>query len=189
MVDLFGWRRRRPRKAVPRPGADGAEATAELYRNYYEPLLAFTTRLTAGDRHWAEDVVQDTLLRAWRDHDRLDDRAGSLMPWLATVARRLVVDGHRRRTARPREVGEAPLRAVAVPDPSDELLRTVLVAEALRSLSVAHREVLVETLLRDQTVSHAADVLGIPVGTAKSRIFHGMRALRQVLEGMGVRTP
>jgi RNA polymerase sigma-70 factor (ECF subfamily) len=111
------------------------------------------------------------------------------MPWLATVARRPVVDGHRRRTARPREVGEAPLRRVAVPDPSDDLLRTVVVAEALRSLSAPHREVLVETLLRDHTVSHAAEVLGIPVGTAKSRIFHGMRALRQVLEEMGVRTP
>src|SRR5437868_476484 len=58
------------------------EVAAELYREYHRPLLAFVLRLTGGDRPWAEDVVQETMIRAWRNADRLDDRTSSLMPWL-----------------------------------------------------------------------------------------------------------
>jgi RNA polymerase sigma-70 factor (ECF subfamily) len=71
-------------------------------------------------------------------------------------------------------------------DTSDELLRKVLVAEALESLSPAHREVLNETILRDRTVNQAAEILGIPVGTVKSRVYYALRALRLVLDERGV---
>ena len=60
-------------------------------------------------------------------------------------------------------------------------MTAVAVAEALAVLSPAHRQVLAETILRDRTVNQAAQVLGVPVGTVKSRVYYALRALRVVL--------
>lgn len=73
-----------------------------------------------------------------------------------------------------------------VADATEDLLRKVVVAEAMRELSPAHREVLNGTILRDRTVNEAAEVLGIPVGTVKSRVYCALRALRLVLAERGV---
>nr|WP_307568931.1 sigma-70 family RNA polymerase sigma factor [Streptosporangium lutulentum] len=159
---------------------------SELYREYHRPLLAFVVRLTWGDVQWAEDVVQETMLRAWRSADQLDSGARSLMPWLATVARRIVIDDQRRKDVRPHEADEAPLEGVPMPDQMEGLLHQVVVADALTSLSPAHREILNETILRDRSVNEAAELLGIPVGTAKSRVYYALRALRVALEERGV---
>ena len=78
------------------------------------------------------------------------------------------------------------LNRVPSGDLTDQLLRKMVVTEALRTLSPAHREVLTETILRDRTVNEAAEVLGIPVGTVKSRVFYALKALRQVLAERGV---
>ncbi|HEY8480029.1 MAG TPA: sigma-70 family RNA polymerase sigma factor [Spirillospora sp.] len=180
---------RRPGTARPAP-QDGTgrddEIVAELYREYHRPLLSFVLRLTGGDRQWAEDVVQETMIRAWRSADRLDDRTTSLMPWLATVSRRIVIDNRRSREVRPPEVGDGPLEHLPMADEMDGLLRKVVVAEALQSLSPAHRQALTETVLRDRTVNQAAEYLGIPVGTVKSRVYYALRALRVALEERGV---
>lgn len=172
----------------PRPVRDPEDEliVAELYREYHRPLLAFVVRLTSGDRQWAEDVVQETMIRAWRNADQLDGRETSLMPWLATVARRIVIDNRRRRDVRPQEVGDSPLEGVPLPDEMEDMLRKVVVADALKALTPAHREVLNETVLRDRTVNQAAEVLGVPVGTVKSRVYYALRALRVVLEERGV---
>lgn len=181
---LRKWLRRPNAEAV---AADDDEAIiAELYREYHRPLLAFVMRHTAGDRQWAEDVVQETMIRAWKSVDQFDSETASLMPWLATVARRIVIDDRRRRGARPQEAGEGPLENMQIPDGMEDLLRTVVVSEALKALSPAHREVLTETILRDRTVNEAAAVLGIPVGTVKSRVYYALRALRVALEERGV---
>ncbi|WP_446474105.1 sigma-70 family RNA polymerase sigma factor [Actinomadura opuntiae] len=170
----------------PRPAPEGEELVARLYREYQRPLLSFVLRLTGGDRQWAEDVAQETMIRAWRSADRLDVRSSSLMPWLATVARRIVIDDRRYRDVRPPEVGDAPLENLPMADEMDGLLRKVVVTEALASLSPAHRQALTETVLRDRTVNQAAEHLGIPVGTVKSRVYYALRALRVALEERGV---
>ncbi|MGK5553588.1 sigma-70 family RNA polymerase sigma factor [Actinomadura kijaniata] len=177
---------RRPRPAPDRDDTADQRAIAALYAEYQRPLTAFALRLTRGDRQWAEDVVQETMIRAWRNADRLDRGAASLMPWLATVARRIVIDHCRARDVRPPEVGEGPLENLPVADEMDALLRKVVVAEALDALSPAHRQALTETVLRDRTVNEAAESLGIPVGTVKSRVYYAMRALRVALEERGV---
>ncbi|WP_283133930.1 sigma-70 family RNA polymerase sigma factor [Rhizohabitans arisaemae] len=179
---LRGWIRR----LRPVTDADDELVVSELYREYHRPLLGFVIRLTGGDRQWAEDVVQETMIRAWRGADRLDADAPSLMPWLATVARRIVIDDRRRRDARPQESGEEPLESLPIPDEMEDLLRKVIVSEALKSLSPAHREILNETILRDRSVNEAAQLLGIPVGTVKSRVYYAVRALRVALEERGV---
>jgi RNA polymerase sigma-70 factor, ECF subfamily len=177
---------RRPGAARAAQGAADEEMVAELYREYHRPLLAFVLRLTGGDRLWAEDVVQETMIRAWRSADRLDDRTSSLMPWLATVSRRIVIDNRRQREVRPPEVGDGPLENLPMADEMDALLRKVVVTEALESLSPAHRQALTETVLRDRTVNQAAEYLGVPVGTVKSRVYYALRALRVALEERGV---
>ena len=167
-----------------RTAGDDALVT-ELYRQYRAPLMVYVLRLTAGDRQQAEDVVQETMLRAWRQAGKLDLTEPSLMPWLTTVARRIVIDDKRRKSARPAETGDGMLENAPAADSTDELLRKVLVAEALQSLSAAHREVLNETILRDRTVNEAARSLGIPVGTVKSRVYYALKALRVVLAERG----
>jgi RNA polymerase sigma-70 factor, ECF subfamily len=166
--------------------ADDDALVTELYRRYRTPLLAHVLRLTGGDRQQAEDVVQETMLRAWRQADQLDLAAPSLMPWLVTVARRIVIDQGRRRRARPTETGDQMLENVPVADTTEDLLRKVVVTEAMQALSAAHREILNETILRDRSVNQAAEALGIPVGTVKSRVYYALRALRLVLAERGV---
>jgi RNA polymerase sigma-70 factor (ECF subfamily) len=108
------------------------------------------------------------------------------MPWLGTVARRIVIDDQRKRDARPGEVvAQEALEHHASPDdPVEAVLQTMLLTEAMRSLSPTHREVLVETLLWDRTTTQAAGVLGVPVGTVKSRVYYAVRALRLALREM-----
>jgi RNA polymerase sigma-70 factor (ECF subfamily) len=171
--------------AVRSRPADDALVT-EMYRQYRMPLMAYVLRLTAGDRQHAEDVVQETMVRAWCQAGKLDLTEPSLMPWLTTVARRIVIDDQRRRSVRPTEMGDEMLENAPVADSTEDLLRKVVVTEALGLLSPAHREVLSETILRDRTVNEAAEVLGIPVGTVKSRVYYALRALRVVLAERGV---
>uniref|UniRef100_UPI000A4EC1EB sigma-70 family RNA polymerase sigma factor n=1 Tax=Nonomuraea pusilla TaxID=46177 RepID=UPI000A4EC1EB len=161
-----------------------------LYRQYGGPLTAFAVRLTGGDRRWAEDVVQETLVRAWRSLDGLRTDSGSLMPWLATVARRVVIDD-RRHASHAVVPGGAGLPDRAPPSEAedDRLLREIVVADAMLSLSPAHRQVLTETYLRDRSLKETADLLGVPVGTVKSRVYYAMRALRVALEERGVTLP
>src|ERR1700741_1686816 len=64
-------------------------------RDFGGPLFGHVLRLTGNDRQWAEDVVQETLVRAWRNADRLDREPGMLRAWLYTVARRIVIEGRR----------------------------------------------------------------------------------------------
>ncbi|WP_432277417.1 sigma-70 family RNA polymerase sigma factor [Kitasatospora brasiliensis] len=177
--------------SVGRPGGHRAGAPDEdlmraLYREHAGPLFGFVLHLVAGDRQRAEDVVQETLLRAWRNIHRLDPEAGSLRPWLVTVARRIVIDGHRSALARPREVDASALEQLPAEDEIDRALRMMTVADALGDLSPAHREIIVETYLKGRTANEAAAELGIPAGTVRSRLFYALRSLRLALEERGV---
>ncbi|WTG88045.1 sigma-70 family RNA polymerase sigma factor [Kitasatospora sp. NBC_01560] len=167
-------------------GVPDEDLMRALYRDHAGPLFGFVLHLVAGDRQRAEDVVQETLVRAWRNIHRLDPAAGSLRPWLVTVARRIVIDGHRSSLARPREVGPSPLELLPAEDELDRALRLMTISEALGDLSEAHRRVIAETYLMGRTVNEAAAELGIPAGTVRSRVFYALRSLRLALEERGV---
>jgi RNA polymerase sigma-70 factor, ECF subfamily len=156
-----------------------------LYQEHGRSLLAYATRLT-GDRMAAEDVVQETLLRAWKHASAMLNEKGSVRGWLLTVARNIITDRARARAARPTEVAESPATPPVERDHSQGVVDTMAVLGALDKLSPEHREVLVELYYRDRTVAETAEVLGVPPGTVKSRSYYALRALRGVL-GDGVR--
>jgi RNA polymerase sigma-70 factor (ECF subfamily) len=160
----------------------------ELYKAHAGALFAYVMRLVGGDRYLAEDVVQETLLRAWKSASRLDPAARSLRPWLVTVARRIVIDGHRSRQARPPEASPAALDQLPAEDELDRSLRLMTISDALDDLTEAHRQVLIETYFKGRTVNEAAAELGVPPGTVRSRVFYALRSLRNALEERGVTT-
>lgn len=166
--------------------ADDDELIRALHAEHGDALFAHALRLCNGDRQRAEDLVQETLLRAWRKLADLDDDGRSLRPWLFTVVQRLAIDAHRARRARPQEVGDAMLAALPELDEVEHTLDRIVVTEALRSLSPEHRAVLVETYYRGRSVAEAASVLGIPPGTVKSRCYYALRALSLALAERGV---
>jgi RNA polymerase sigma-70 factor (ECF subfamily) len=157
-----------------------------LHDEHAGALWGHCLRLVNHDRARAEDICQETLLRAWRNASLLDESQGSVRAWLFTVARNIVIDESRTRRARSEvSVGEVP-EPVPTRDSSDELLMTWVVADAVTRLSPEHRAVLQETYFKSRPVAEAARRLGIPEGTVKSRTHYALRALRLALEEMGV---
>jgi RNA polymerase sigma-70 factor, ECF subfamily len=168
-----------------RPGS-AAQTMADLHRLHGRELLNFLVRLCLGDRQHAEDLLQETMLRAWRHQEDISSTApDSMRPWLFTIGRRLAIDAHRARKSRPLEAMDAfaatELDRESLEDPIERAVIAFDVRKALSGLSREHRQVLIEVFLHDRTLQEAAEVLRIPVGTAKSRTHHGLRALRRAL--------
>jgi RNA polymerase sigma-70 factor (ECF subfamily) len=184
--------RQAPRHGATEPGSNAGSHEDTLVKMLYEehagPLLMFVLRLTGGDRQRAEDIVQETLLRAWRNAHRLGAQGQqSLRPWLVTVARRIAIDDHRSASARPAETYDRELESFpSTADDTDRVLQSMTVSDALRELSQSHREILIETYFRGRTVPEAAEKLNLPLGTAKSRVYYALRALRTALQQRGV---
>ncbi|GLZ38686.1 sigma-70 family RNA polymerase sigma factor [Actinokineospora sp. NBRC 105648] len=153
-----------------------------LYEEHGKALLAYAVRLT-GDRAAAEDVVQETLVRAWRHADALLDKEGSVRAWLFTVARNLIVDKVRAKAARPTEVAESPTTVPVSRDHSQRVVDSMSVLAAIEGLSEDHRRVLLEIYFRDRSVAEAAAELGIAPGTVKSRSHYALQALRVAMAG------
>ncbi|MEU8530998.1 sigma-70 family RNA polymerase sigma factor [Streptomyces sp. NPDC048629] len=159
-------------------------ALEELQRDHGPALLSFLLGLTYGDQQRAEDLVQETLVRAWLHPEAFHGPYESMRPWLFTVARRLAIDARRSRLARPAEIGDGAL--AATPDPADRTESAVAaldVRATVRGLSPEHRAVLVRLYFDGLTVKEAADELGIPAGTVKSRSHYALRALGRCLPG------
>lgn len=161
------------------------EQMAELYANHFEPLRRYAFRLTSN-RTRAEDVVQETLLRAWR-HLQRGVGEPPMRAWLFTVARNIVIDGSR--SARFRyEVGYSDTPELSDhmgPDEVNAALDRMLIAEAMTQLSESHRAVLRRSFYLGWTVEQIAHDLAIAEGTVKSRLHYALRRLRLILTEMG----
>src|ERR1700756_5686798 len=128
---------------APRSGRVADETFVRaLYAEHGGALLRYALHLTGGDRQRAEDLVQETIVRAWRHPEALADRPAR--PWLFAVARNLAVDAYRARQSRPPEVGQAVLDTLPADDDADRTLESWAVAEALALLRADHRKGIVE---------------------------------------------
>lgn len=164
-------------------------ALAELQREHGPALFHFLLGLTFGDRQRAEDLLQETLVRAWQHPEAFDGPYESMRPWLFTVGRRLAIDARRSRLARPAEVSDVVLEcAPAGTDTAESAVAALDVREAVRALSPEHRSVLVQIYFRGLSVGETAQVLGIPAGTVKSRSYYALRLLSRNLPGYSSRS-
>jgi RNA polymerase sigma-70 factor, ECF subfamily len=170
---------------IPDTGAD-AKALERLCNQHAAALWRYAWRLT-GDRARAEDVVQETLLRAWQ-HPQILNNGQSPRAWLFTVARNMIID--ERRSARFRnEVMSwdgSGLPETGGPDEATAALNRALVSDAMAQLSAEHRAVVARSYYQGWTTAQVAADLGIAEGTVKSRLHYALRALRQALLEMGV---
>ncbi|TGB19601.1 sigma-70 family RNA polymerase sigma factor [Streptomyces palmae] len=186
------WLRGRTATTAPEPVRFRTERdVGAAYDLYGGELFGFAFK-ALDDRQLAEDVVQETFLRAWRSPRGFDPGQGSLRTWLFAIARNLVVDAMRRR-----KVCEGPGRAPwdVAPEPSsafddiDQLLDRIQLGEALERLSPQHREAVVGVYLGGRTCAELGEELGIPASTMRSRLYYGVRSLRLVLEENGWLAP
>ena len=144
-----------------------------------------------GDPGAAQDVVQETFLRAWRAADRFDPDLASLRVWLFAIARNAMIDHTRAAGVRPWQGNlvdppTAEAAGGAVADPTEQLLRQWVVEEALHRISEDHRTAIVQTHLLERPYAEVATELSIPLGTLRSRVFYGLKALRVAMDEMGV---
>ncbi|WP_426565404.1 sigma-70 family RNA polymerase sigma factor [Angustibacter sp. McL0619] len=189
----------RPTTCQTNPEPLARELIETLVAEHGRAILGYATRLT-GDRSQAEDVVQEALARAWTHRETLLQLDRRQRAWLLTVVRNIVIDQARARKARPPIVSTPPpddvigavaargrfQEARALQDPADGVVDRITVVDLLARLSPVHREVLVLLYFGDLTVNQAAERLGIPPGTVKSRAFYALSALRQAVRDEGV---
>jgi RNA polymerase sigma-70 factor (ECF subfamily) len=169
-------------------GSSQQEAALRSLHDRHAPeLWRFALRLT-HDPQVAEDVVQEALLRAWKDPQLASRSDTAARAWLFTVTRHLVVDRWRSAAAR-HEAGPADLDAQTSPDRTGEVLDRWLIADALTALSAEHRQVIAAAYYEGRSVAEIAQGLRIPEGTVKSRLHYGLRSLRLALQEKGVTRP
>ncbi|TDC97338.1 RNA polymerase sigma factor [Nonomuraea deserti] len=163
--------------------ADGdAAALTELYERYAGPLFTFLFRM-AGDRGTAEEILQDTLLAVWRSAGTFQSRS-RVSTWLFGVARR---QAHNRlRGTPPPPAAEPYEQADRVPGPEELAVGGDWLQAALARLPRAQREVVVLSYLADLPHQDIAEVLGIPVGTVKSRLHLARTSLKEALHEQSV---
>lgn len=155
-----------------------------LHDDHAVALRHFVIGLVAGDEVRAQDVVQETFFRAWRNPAALASGTAETRRWLFTVARRVVIDEWRSRSRHPETLTASPPERASADGEAQVVDRAVLTA-ALKTLSYEHREILLECYFRGSSIAQAAERLGLPAGTVKSRTHYALHALRTALLDMG----
>jgi RNA polymerase sigma-70 factor, ECF subfamily len=162
---------------------DVGAPVAELYRRYGKRLYRFGFQ-TLGDSGLAEELVQECFVRLWRTAERFDAKRGSVGAYLFVMARSIAADIRKRPSSRPLmpvEEDQVPPQ----PDRVDQILDSMIVREAFDTLGAGHAQVLRLAQEEGLTQSQIAERLGLPLGTVKTRTFHGIRALRVALAERG----
>lgn len=176
------------RQALLRVARGDREAIAELYDRHATLVYSVALRVTRDDA-LAQDVVQDVFVTAWRKAALYDHERAGVATWLATIARNRAVDRLRAEHRDRQQPGELPeLESDDVP--LDAALldgeRSTAVRQSLAAMPPRQREVLELMYFRGLSQSEVAERLGVPLGTVKSRAFHGLQRLRELLEEHGV---
>ncbi len=170
------------RELLARIGAGDRQALADLYLRYRQPLFQYLAQLTP-DYGLAEELLQDTLVAVWRSANSFAGRSSALT-WLIGVARRQAHNTLRQQGIALADVAAFESLAAPDADPADAALAHAAHADllaAISRLSVIHREALILAFVHELSYSEMAEIVGVPVGTVKSRLNHARRALRAEL--------
>jgi RNA polymerase sigma-70 factor (ECF subfamily) len=160
--------------------------TERLHAEHASALLRWAQGRVA-DRRDAEELVSETLVRAWRRYEQFDPERGSERAWIFGIARNAAIDMHRRSERRLRPVSDV-LPDVGEPSAADRIVEISLISDALADLSDQHRTVILESFVHGRDTNEIAALIGVPPGTVKSRMYYGMRSLRAALEEREVLT-
>ena len=156
---------------------ESGDALRALYRAYSGELFGFAVN-ALGERGAAEELVQEVFTRAWRHAEQYDPARASVRTWLYQIARHAIIDLRRRASVRP---------SLPLGESIEQAMLGWQVATALERLSPDHRQMIRLAHLQGLTMREIAERTHLPVGTVKSRTWYALRALRLVLEEMGIR--
>ena len=161
------------------------EAAVEaLYARYSGPLYSLAYQVTRAER-FAQDVVQEVFVALWRDAARFDPARGAVAPWLFSLARHKAIDLVRREANVSKRTADVDLELErAADDVAHEAwqrIRRDHVRAAVETLTPLQREALELAFFGGLTHVEVAGRLGIPLGTAKTRIRSALLRLRDVL--------
>jgi RNA polymerase sigma-70 factor (ECF subfamily) len=145
-------------------------------------------RLIVRDPERAKDAVQEALVRAWRDLPSLRD-PDRFDAWLHRLLVRACLDEGRRFGRHRFEVELSPIHVTSVPDASGAVSDRDQLDRAFRRLPADQRTALVLVHYLDLSLAEAAMALGVPIGTARSRLYRGLTALRSALDAAERSTP
>lgn len=166
--------------------ADDNTNPESLARRLYDThghALASWTRRRFADGQMAEEVVQETVLAAWRKYDQFDPERGSERAWIFGIARNAAASRHRRSLRHLRSVpSDAALDQQADDEELQRVVERSLIVDALQALTSDHRDVIVVCYWEGLSTRQASQRLGIPEGTVKSRLHYALRSLRTHLE-------
>src|SRR5919199_1745089 len=165
---------------------DTGEAVRSLYRAYSGELFGFALN-ALGDRGTAEEVVQEVFTRAWRHAGSYDSARGSVRTWLYQIARHAIIDARRRAAVRPGLAPSDPEEAESTAPTIEQAMLGWQVVSALERLTPEHRQMIRLAHFQGMTMREIAERCDLPVGTVKSRTWYALRALRLILEEMGIR--
>ena len=164
-------------------------ALGECYDQYSSFVFGLARRVI-GDRRAAEDVTQDVFLHLWERADGFDPVRGGLRTWLGTIAHRRAVDHVRREEARRRRTEKVGNQASVAPD-VEEMAVAIVTAERVRAaldeLPPEQRAAIQLAYFGGKTYREVAVVMGIPEGTAKSRLRLALRRVATTLESEDLR--
>jgi RNA polymerase sigma-70 factor, ECF subfamily len=164
----------------PPATADG-EAMRQVYQLHGPVLTRFALKLTLGDQQRAEDIVQETLLRAWRHPEVVANGRQPIRPWLFTVARHVAIDLWRARSRAEHDTADEATDPADPAEPIEQIITALDIRAALGSLTADHRQVIIELYYHSRTVAETATTLRIPQGTVKSRAYYALRHLRHLI--------
>ena len=173
--------------AAAAPAGEAETALRELHASHGRALHGWARRRFADPRE-AEEVVQDTLVLAWRKRHQFDPTRGTERAWLFGILRNVANSRHRK-NGRALEVVRplyADDRIGFAHEDEDRQLDAAEVADAMATLTPEHRAVIVGAYYRGKRIRILAEELGLPEGTVKSRLYYALRSLRLVLEERGV---
>ncbi len=168
------------------PSLTAEQSIALLECHHGRALRSYLTRLT-GDPQVAQDIYQETLIRAWKHPEQRDEHHRYARPWLFTVAHRISIDRLRAAARQPATVISTHLHDM--PDSADRIgsaLARQEIRTALKTLNAPHREIIHELYLMDRSINEVAERLGIPSGTVQSRAYYALRSLRNIFNDRGL---